>query len=347
MAIGKKARKRPKTQMSGGAVMQTVRIRRIWHALVAVVFMCFWPAFLAGQSKAESETRQAVAAKDSAQAVEAPGPGTTLAELAVGPADLVDVSLFGVPDFHAEARVNNAGDISLPLVGALHVAGLSPVRVEELIAKKLVDGNFYKNPQVSVMVKEYSTQGLYVLGEVQKPGLYSVLQAHSLLQAISLAGGTTPKAGRKVTITNSSRENGQLVAVIGGDSASAQDVKVLPGDTIVVSKAGVVYVVGDVHLPSGIVMEHDNLTVLQAIALAQGTNPSAALDHSKLIRRSAEGPKQMDLPLKKMLALRTQDITVQAEDIIFVPTSTAKAFSKRGLEAVVQAATGVAMYSRF
>ena len=89
-----------------------------------------------------------------------------------------------------------AGDISLPLVGALHVAGLSPVRVEELIAKKLVDGNFYKNPQVSVMVKEYSTQGLYVLGEVQKPGLYSVLQAHSLLQAISLAGGTTPKAGR-------------------------------------------------------------------------------------------------------------------------------------------------------
>ena len=265
----------------------------------------------------------------------------------MGPADLLDVSLFGVPEFHIEARVNNAGDLSLPLIGGLHVAGLSSIRVQDLIVKKLVDGNFYNNPQVSVMVKEYSTQGIYVLGEVQKPGVYSVLQAHTLLQAISLAGGTTPKAGRKVTIANPNRQNRQLLATIGGDSESGQDVGVQPGDTISVSKAGVVYVVGDVHLPSGIVMEHDNLTVLQAIALAQGTNSTAALDHCKLIRRSPDGPKQMDLPLKKMLALRTPDIPVQAEDIIFVPASTAKAFSKRGLEAVVQAATGVAMYSRF
>jgi polysaccharide biosynthesis/export protein len=221
------------------------------------------------------------------------------------------------------------------------------VQVQDLIFKKLVDGNFYKNPQVSVMVKEYATQGIYVLGEVQKPGLYSVLQAHTLLQAISLAGGTTPKAGRKVTIANPSREGRKLTASISGDSESGQDVKVMPGDTIVVSKAGVVYVVGDVHLPSGIVMEHDNLTVLQAIALAQGTNSTAALDRSKLIRRSADGPQQMDLPLKKMLALKTPDIPVEADDIIFVPASTAKAFSKRGMEAIVQAATGVAMYSRF
>jgi polysaccharide biosynthesis/export protein len=329
--------------------MKAVQVRKIVHALLptVLIIICIWPVFLGAQSKVGSDPSQALPAQGS-QPPDPSRPGTVaIAELAVGPADLVDVSLFGVPEFHAEARVNSAGDISLPLIGALHVAGLSPMRVQDLIVKKLIDGNFYKNPQISVMVKEYATQGIYVLGEVQKPGLYSVLQAHTLLQAISLAGGTTPKAGRKVTIANPSRENRQLVSAIGGDSESGQDVGVLPGDTIVVSKAGVVYVVGDVHLPSGIVMEHDNLTVLQAIALAQGTNPTAALDRSKLIRRSADGPKQMDLPLKKMLTLKTPDIAVQAEDIIFVPTSTAKAFSKRGLEAVVQAATGIAMYSRF
>lgn len=327
--------------------MKAGQVSKMGSAVVSTVFVCLWPVFLCGQSRVAADSPQIAAVQSHKPAEPSAAEMAGLAEIPVGPADLLDVSLFGVPEFHIEARVNNAGDLSLPLIGGLHVAGLSPMRVQDLIVKKLVDGNFYKNPQISVMVKEYSTQGIYVLGEVQKPGLYSVLQAHTLLQAISLAGGTTPKAGRKVTIANPNRENRQLLATIGGESESGQDVGVLPGDTILVSKAGVVYVVGDVHLPSGIVMEHDNLTVLQAIALAQGTNSTAALDHSKLIRRSPDGPKQMDLPLKKMLALRSPDIPVQAEDIIFVPASTAKAFSKRGLEAVVQAATGVAMYSRF
>ncbi len=327
--------------------MKSSQVLKIERAVVSTMLACLWPMFLCGQSRVATDSPQ-IAAVQSQKPAEPSAAGiASLAEIPVGPADLLDVSLFGVPEFHIEARVNNAGELSLPLIGGLHVAGLSPLQVQDLIIKKLVDGNFYKNPQISVMVREYSTQGIYVLGEVQKPGVYSVLQAHTLLQAISLAGGTTPKAGRKVTIANPNRKNKQLLTTIGGDSESGQDVAVLPGDTILVSKAGVVYVVGDVHLPSGIVMEHDNLTVLQAIALAQGTNSTASLDHSKLIRRGPDGPTQMDLPLKKMLALRTPDLPVQAEDIIFVPASTAKAFSKRGLEAVVQAATGVAMYSRF
>jgi polysaccharide biosynthesis/export protein len=327
--------------------MNSVQVAKTGRAVLSTVLICLWAMFLAGQSVVETDLLH-TAEVQKQKLAEASGPGMVApAEIPVGPADLLNVSLFGVTEFQIEARVNNAGDLSLPLIGGVHVTGLSPLQVQDLIVKKLIDGNFYKNPQISVMVKEYATQGIYVLGEVQKPGLYSVLQAHTLLQAISLAGGTTPKAGRKVTIANPHRENRQLLTTIGGDSESGQDVGILPGDTIVVSKAGVVYVVGDVHLPSGIVMEHDNLTVLQAIALAQGTNSTAALDHSKLIRRGPDGPTQMDLPLKKMLALKTADITVQAEDIIFVPASAAKAFSKRGMEAVVQAATGVAMYSRF
>ena len=272
-------------------------------------------------------------------------PPRSAAELPIGSGDLLEISLFGTTDFHEEARVTNTGEITLPLIGALHVAGLPPAQAGNVISKKLIEGNFYKNPQISVLVKEYATEDVYVLGEVQKPGLYPVLKVRNLLQAISLAGGTTQKAGRDVVISNKNRPGNRVVATLSGDDATNPEV--LPGDTIVVQKAGIVYVVGDVRQPTGIVLENENLTVLQAIAMAQGTNPDAALSHAKLIRKGADGPLQMDLPLKKMLSARTPDVKVQAEDIIFVPKSTATAFSKRGLEAAIQAATGVAMYHTY
>ena len=320
--------------------MKNIITMKRLNVLFLSALICLLVLPLGAQSKRAAEARPAVELSDRTP--------TSAAELPIGQGDLVDVSLFGAQDFREEVRVSNTGDISLPLIGVLHVAGLSPAEAESFIAKKLIDGNFYKNPQVSLLVKEYATEGIYVLGEVQKPGLYPALQAHTLLQAISLAGGTTPKAGRKVTITNPTRPDRKLVINMAGTpEADQSNPLVLPGDTVMVAKAGVVYVVGDVHMPSGIVMENENLTVLKAIALAQGTNPDAALDHAKLIRRGPDGPEETPLALKRMLALKTPDIKLEAEDIIFVPVSGARAFSHRGLEAIVQAATGVAMYSHF
>lgn len=277
---------------------------------------------------------------------------TRFDDVPVGPGDLLQVRIFGTKDFDQELRVSNSGEISVPLVGTLHVAGLSPVQTAQLITDKLVEGNYYKHPQVSVLVKEYATEGVYVLGEVQKPGSYSILVARDVLQAISLAGGTTPKAGRTVRITNPSRPQPLTVNLNISQSgeaglAAADDVKLLPGDTLLVSKAGIVYVVGDVHMPSGIVIDNPNLTVVQAIALAQGTNPTASLDRTRLIRRTPNGPKEMPIALKKMLAAEIPDMPVQADDVIFVPTSKAKAASRRSLEAILQAATGVAIYGRY
>jgi polysaccharide export outer membrane protein len=260
--------------------------------------------------------------------------------------------MFGTKDFDQELRVSNTGEISLPLIGALSVAGLSPTQTAQSIGNKLIEGHFYNHPQLSVFVREYATAGLYVLGEVQKPGSYSILTAHNVLQAISLAGGTTPKAGRTVSITNPNRPHSVTaslnIAQPENSGAPPTDpVKLLSGDTLVVSKAGIVYVVGDVRTPSGIVMDNPNLTVVEAIALAQGTNPTASLDRARLIRRGPDGPKEIAIPLKKMLAAEVADMPVQADDVIFVPTSKARTASRRGLEAILQAATGVAMYARY
>ncbi len=123
------------------------------------------------------------------------------------------------------------------------------------------------------------------------------------------------------------------------------NVSVEPGDTIVVSKAGVVYVVGDVHQPGGFVMENGNdITVLKAIALAQGTNPNAALNAAKLIRKTPEGPKDVPLSLKQILAAKAPDLQLQPDDVVFVPGSAGMSAAKRGAEAILQMATGVAIW---
>ena len=264
----------------------------------------------------------------------------------IGAGDLLKVSVLGAPDSDQEVRVDASGSISLNLIGAVSVAGMTTEQAQAALAKKYVAGGFFADPQVSVFAKEYVTQGVSVLGEVQKPGVYPVLGARTLFDVLSLAGGTTPKAGKVVSITRRDNPQEPISVSLSNDAAQSvhSNVAIYPGDTIVVSKAGIVYIVGDVHRPSGVPMENGSMTVLQAIAMAEGTNPTAKLNGAKLIRKSPQGPQEMPLPLKDMLSSKSPDIHLQAEDIIFVPTSRAKSAGKRTLEAIIQAATGVAVY---
>jgi len=114
-----------------------------------------------------------------------------------------------------------------------------------------------------------------------------------------------------------------------------------------VAKAGVVYVVGAVAKPGGFTMDaNDGLTLLQAIALAEGTKSDAAMDKSRLIRKTPNGPTEIPVPLRKILSSKTPDIKLQSDDIVFVPSSAVKSAARRSLEAIVQTATGVAIYRR-
>src|SRR5262249_51105677 len=199
----------------------------------------------------------------------------------IGPGDLLEVTVFDTPELSGKVRVSSAGDVSLPLIGALHVAGLKTDEMQSLVARKLIDGQMVNNPQVSVFMVEYATQGVSVLGEVKKPGIYPTLGQHRLMDYISLAEGLTPLAGAWATITPRAQTPVTTVALSSKSaSAAARNPEISPGDTIFVSKAGIVYVVGDVGKPGGFVMDHDErLTVLQAIALAQGVNSTAAKKH--------------------------------------------------------------------
>jgi polysaccharide export outer membrane protein len=125
----------------------------------------------------------------------------------------------------------------------------------------------------------------------------------------------------------------------------AANVQVFPGDTVVVSKAGIVYVVGDVHRPTGVIMDNGgHLTVLQALAMAEGTNTTAALKHTRIIRKTPQGQKEIAINLKKILGSKSPDVPLQAEDILFIPSSMAKNVAARGLTAAVGLATTVVAY---
>jgi polysaccharide export outer membrane protein len=258
----------------------------------------------------------------------------------IGPGDLLEVTVFDTPELSGKVRVSNTGDVSLPLIGPMHVAGLKTDEMQSLVARKLIDAQMVKDPQVAVFMAEYATQGVSVLGEVKKPGIYPTLGQHRLMDYISLAEGLTPMAGAWATITARSQTQVTTVALSSKSSPTAvQNPEIAPGDTIFVSKAGIVYVVGDVGKPGGFVMDHDeHLTVLQAIALAQGVNSTAAKKRARLIRKTPEGRQEIPFDLGKVLNAKANDMTLQDDDIIFVPGSAAKG----GLKNIPGVLAGVA-----
>jgi polysaccharide export outer membrane protein len=261
---------------------------------------------------------------------------------------LLDISIFGAPELARTVRVAGNGAIDLPFIGSILVSGFTPEDIRQVIAKKYADGNLLRDPQVSIQVKEYATQGISVMGEVAKPGIFPLLGTARLFDAIAAAGGTTPRAGAKVTILHRDRsavpETVSLFAAAEG--ASESNVRVFPGDTVIVRKAGIVYVVGDVNKPGGYVMENsENFTAMQAIALAQGAARTAALNRARVIRRSAAGLQELPVPLAKIFSAKAPDMKLQAEDILFVPGSASKGAAMRSIEAILQTIPGVAIYS--
>lgn len=245
----------------------------------------------------------------------------------IGAGDLMEMSVFDTPELSGKLRVSNSGDIILPLVGSLHVAGLKAEEAQNLIRQKLIAGGFLKDPQVTVFIAEYATQNVSVLGEVKNPGIYPAFGSHHLLDYISLAQGLTPLASTRVTIAHAGNpDEPHLVKMTTGMTPKPENnPEILPGDTIYVERTGVIYVIGDVAHPGGFPMDHDEqLTILQAVALAQGTNPTAAKGSVKLIRTSSAGRQELPINLKKILTAKATDLAMQDNDILFVPSSAAK-----------------------
>jgi polysaccharide biosynthesis/export protein len=263
----------------------------------------------------------------------------------LGPGDLLEVGVYNVPELATKVRVGNSGDVYLPLIDYVHVGDLTVEEAQALIEKRFEDGGFVRNPHVTIFLDESATQGVTILGEVSKPGIYPALGDRRLYDMISAAGGFTASAGRKVSVIRQRGQAGPITVNLPRNLADdlQDNIEIMPGDTITVPRASIIYVVGDVGHPTGLLMDNGNLTVLQALALAGGTNRTAKMGGTRIIRKGPTGMTETRVPLKKMLEAKAPDVNLQADDILFVPLSGARVAAARGFDAAVSTAAGLAI----
>ncbi len=261
--------------------------------------------------------------------------------------DVLEVRVFDTPELSGKLRVDGHGNITLPVGGVVAVKGLTPEQVQISVEERFRQREILRDPHVEVFVLEYATQRVTVMGEVKNPGVYRIGGKRNVLDFISVAGGPTSAASKTALLTHRNSPAQPIAVDLSGSAQTTPQPQVQPGDRIVVTRAGIVYVVGDVGRPGGYLIENKNtLTVLQALALAQGLNKTAKMD-AKLIRNTPGGRTETDLPLKRIFANQTSDPKLQDEDILYVPVSSAKQWTEKGLTSALQMAVGVVIYGRY
>jgi polysaccharide export outer membrane protein len=266
----------------------------------------------------------------------------------IAPGDFLDVSEVHTPEFHSVVRVSPAGTVTLPMINEVQIGGLNEQSAARTIEAALIAQGMLLHPLVSVLVTSYAGQDVSVLGEVVRPGVYPYTMHHRLLDLISAASGLAPGAGRLVNIFHRDDAKTPHPVVLdpsGTDTSVEHNPELAPGDTVQVSRAGLVYVVGDVQRPGGFPVDPaQGLTVVQALSLAWGPTQNAAMGKALLIREQKGGRTLTSLNLKRMLHGQEPDQLVRDRDILYVPDSMAKNLWNKTLEAAIQSAIGVTIY---
>ncbi len=246
-------------------------------------------------------------------------------------------------------RVTDAGAIPLIGVGSAQVAGLTPQEAAAKVRQLLISSHYMNHPDVTVTIESYASQTVSVLGQVTNPGTYSIATPRSVMSVISLAGGLTNSANYTITIQHhgSTEKPTKYTLSNDPDVAIANDVKVMPGDTVIVPKAGIAYVLGDVGRPGGFVMQnnHSQLTLMQAVALAGGTLSSAVPSHAKLIRRLPDsGYKEVQINFSAIQKGKAPDLQLNPDDVIYIPYSYLRNIASSA-SGIVSSTAGAAVYA--
>jgi len=274
----------------------------------------------------------------------------TAPPLRIGPGDLIEVSIFENPDLSGRYRVDQNGDVSLSLVGHVHVAGSTADEAGTTIEKRYVEDQILlpSTAQATVFIAEYATQGITVSGEVKAPGVYPALGVRKLHDLIVAAGGVLQTASSKVIITRKDDPEHPVTVDYNPEALKPviPDIQIFPGDSILVPRAGIVYIVGNVARSGGFVLDgRDQLTVEEALALAGGGNHSPDLKHVQLVRTLEDGRKEaITIPVNLILKGRAPDVALKDGDILYVPTNNVRLLSLQAINDMVSLGTSFVLY---
>lgn len=271
-------------------------------------------------------------------------------QLRVEPGDLLSVSVYDTPELTDAYRVDLQGDLTLPLCEKVKVQGLTTPEVARLLEATLKEAQVLTRPQVSVDVQQYAGQYVSVLGEVGSPGRVAVIAPTKLSDILAQVGGLTPIAGTRIKIRHGADDSTPEEDVPYSRSESNQQagsVLVRPGDTILVPRAGIIYVLGAVFRPGGFLMQEDGkLNVAQALALSGGTVLTANTGGLRVVRRNPDGTVlDFSLSYDGIMKGTQRPLELQAQDVVYVPMSKVKA-TLTDATAILSAATSAAIVTR-
>jgi polysaccharide export outer membrane protein len=281
-----------------------------------------------------------------ADAVLAATPETLL----IGAGDQLRIQVVDTPELEQHPRVTDAGEIPVTGVGTVKVSGMTPSGAARVIQERLIAAHYMNHPEVLVSVEQYATQNISVLGEVKAPGAYPIATPRSVLDVLALAGGLSPVADRNILI----ERHGDPADLVhynfsnNADQAVASQVLIDPGDTIVVPKAGIVYVLGDVNHPGGYVMANNEsrMTMLQALAMAGGLTKTAKQGHARLIRKLADGSySDRELSVGDLQTGKLPDFAMLPGDVLYVPFSYGRNLAVMGASSIAASVTSAAVYA--
>jgi len=291
----------------------------------------------------------------------APLGDSTAKEYILGPNDQLTMQVADLDDVFAGKtfKVDQGGELSLPLIGRIRAAGLTVSGFEQDIRAHL--SAILKNPDVAVNISSSGSQPVAILGAINSPGIRQLEGRKTLFEVLSLAGGLRADAGYQIRITRSMQwgriplanaqtdPTGQFSTATvkvrnilngpGGD----ENISILPGDNISIPTARQVYILGSVSKPGRILLtEHESIPTLQLVSTAEGFQKTAAPDRARILRSVPGSAKRIDVAvnLKDIFAGKIPDVQLQSEDILFVPNSRAKSAGYRALD-LVASPTGV------
>jgi polysaccharide export outer membrane protein len=326
------------------------------------------PAPAPAQTPAPAPVQPAATPSDSlASKAAAADDATKLANLSqayvLGPQDTVAVRVVDEDLGDDPYPIDLQGYLTLPRVGRVYAAGLTVEQLQMELTKRYRE--YLQEPAVTVNVTEYRSQPVSVLGAVGTPGVRQIRGQKTLFEVISEAGGLKPEAGNKITITRQ-MANGPLplpnavtdasgrysiadinIRAVMSASNPADNIAVKPYDVITVPRADLIYVIGAVKKAGGFpLQERANMTVLEALSLAEGLDKTASSKKAKILRNDEVTHARTELPVnvKSILEGKSDDLPLLSNDILVIPSSQAKAATYRALEAVIQTGTGIAIY---
>ncbi len=270
--------------------------------------------------------------------------------LEIGSGDLISVSMFESPDLSGQFRVDAQGDIAVPLLGRVHVAGDTADEAAALIEKLYVKADILQpiGSYATVFISEYATQGITVSGDVKTPGVYPALGVRTLNDVIAEAGGESLTAASTVVITHRSDPQHPVTVKYSPFALkpTIPQVQVYPGDTIMIPTAGIVYVLGDVMKPGGFVLDgRSALSVEEAMALCKGGGVAAKMNDAQLVRTLKDGSKvAITVPVNRILNGKAADVVLKDGDVLYVPRSTGKFVAEQAIQDSISVGSQIVIY---